>query len=104
MVSAVRNGRVASAHWGYHMLAKRGGLAMAAHGAYILARSQMLKACTRRQSPPQTPYEAWHREAPGQAPGQSSGQGEGEKVDPRASWGQKRGMPCRCGRVPGMRD
>jgi hypothetical protein len=67
IVSAVRNGRVSNPQWGHRMLAKRGGLAMAAHGAHVLARNreairlrrQALRAVKQRQ--PQTEFEQWQR-------------------------------------------
>jgi hypothetical protein len=36
IVSSVRNGRVKNTRWGRTMLARRGGLAMAAHGLHLL--------------------------------------------------------------------
>ena len=36
IVSSVRNGRVKNTRWGRTMLARRGGLAMAAHGRHLL--------------------------------------------------------------------
>jgi hypothetical protein len=69
IVSAVRNGRVSSAHWGHSMLAKRGGLAVAAHAPQVLARNRegilarrrALRAWQQRHPEPQTEFEAWQR-------------------------------------------
>jgi hypothetical protein len=36
IISSVRQGRVGNSRWGRKMLARRGGLAMAAHGLHLL--------------------------------------------------------------------
>jgi hypothetical protein len=76
ILSAVKNGRVGDAHFGYRLHGHRGGRVMAMHGAHILAenreRIQAQRRVRREGAPRQrlsTPrtsgagsYEAWQQE------------------------------------------
>lgn len=69
IISAVLGGRVGSSAFGRRLHGHRGGRVMAMHGAHILAenrgrilaRRRALRAVTRRQATPETPFEAWQR-------------------------------------------
>jgi hypothetical protein len=70
ILSAVKNGRVGDAHFGYRLHGHRGGRVMAMHGAHILAanreriqaRRRALKAVPQQRQSHQQAYKAWQQD------------------------------------------